>query len=226
MGRSFVFIIAVRSENISDWFSWRRFYMIYVVTNRILVEKGTILQAVERAAISGAQAVILREKDLEFKDLLLLGSQVKNITDRYDVPLIINGSIKVAKLINAYGVQLTYEAMNSVGESGSIRFGVSIHSVEEAIEAEKKSAKYIIAGNIYDTSCKPGLKGKGIKFVKELSNNISIPIIAIGGINISNAKEVMESGASGVAIMSSAMSDYDGSFVRRLKEGIIKGNNP
>lgn len=192
--------------------------MIFVVTNRNLVKQGTVFEAVERAARNGANAVILREKDLDSEALKVMGQKMKVITDRYSVPLIVNKNIEVAKEINAYGVQLSFSELSKMQEIGSLNFGVSIHSLEEAIEAQKQGAKYILAGNIFETDCKPGLKGRGLDFIIELSNNISIPIVAIGGISTSNIKEVMNSGAGGAAVMSSAMCDYDESFIRKLKK--------
>lgn len=85
------------------------------------------------------------------------------------------------------------------------KIGVSVHSVDEAIEVEKLGANYILAGHIYETKCKEGLKGRGETFIKDIRKKVSILIIAIGGITDKNTANVIKSGATGIAIMSSAM---------------------
>jgi thiamine-phosphate pyrophosphorylase len=77
--------------------------------------------------------------------------------------------------------------------------------VEEAIDAEELGANYLIAGHIFETECKQGLRSRGIEFVEKICKNVKIPVIAIGGIRPDNIEEVLNTRVSGIAIMSYAM---------------------
>ncbi|NMM62340.1 thiamine phosphate synthase [Clostridium sp. P21] len=183
---------------------------IYVVTNRKLIDKDSNLcKVIEKCALKGADGVILREKDLEYKDLKHLGESIKIITDKYKIPLIINGNINAVLDVNAYGFHTGFQNFKSIRGNENICenlvVGVSVHKVEEAVEAEKLGANYLIAGHIFETDCKLGLKGRGIEFLEEICEKVTIPVIAIGGIKENNIKKVLNTKVYGVAIMSSAM---------------------
>ncbi|WML33749.1 thiamine phosphate synthase [Clostridium sp. OS1-26] len=189
---------------------------IYIITNRKLIREGSIYDAIERCAKMGADGVILREKDLDYKELKEIVLGVRNITQKYNIPLIVNGNIDVAMDIKADGFHSSFQAFKNIAEKMDVEnrikrkeskfiFGVSIHKLEEALEAEKLGADYLIAGNIFETDCKPGLEGKGMEFLSIICSSVSIPVIAIGGINIDNIKNVLASGAYGAAVMSYAM---------------------
>ena len=83
--------------------------------------------------------------------------------------------------------------------------GVSVHSLEEAKDVENLGASYVVAGHIFKTDCKKGLEPRGLKFVKDLSSTLTIPIFAIGGIDEKNSLSVINSSAFGVCMMSSIM---------------------
>lgn len=204
---------------------------IFIVTNRHLIEEGNIYDVIEKCAVKGADGVILREKDLGYDSLKNMAKRIKSITDKYKIPLIINGNIDVAKDINAYGFHTGIAGIRRMGstshmisehieedlesayatfrrgeyDSKKLILGVSIHSVEEAIEAEKLGANYLIAGNIFETDCKPGLKGRGIDFVGKVCESVDIPVIAIGGITPDNLDELMDTKVFGAAVMSYGM---------------------
>lgn len=195
--------------------------LLYVVTNRKLVKNGNIYDAVARASASGADVIILREKDLPEDDLLRMARQIKKITDFYAVPLIINGSPKVALEVRAYGYHSGWQGFRQTYINAPLQLGISVHSIGEAVSAQKLGADYLIAGNVFPTASKPGLAAKGTEFVKLVSAGVSIPVIAIGGVNQSNAAAVLEAGAGGVAVMSSAMEDNDGSYIKALKKCLL-----
>jgi thiamine-phosphate pyrophosphorylase len=193
---------------------------IYVVTNRKLIKEGVLEDICEKSAEGGAAAIILREKDLKTEDLLELAYRVKNEL-KGRAPLIINGSYEVAKKVNADGLHLGFSAFMDFQDEFLGLLGVSIHFLEEAIEAEKKGADYLIAGHIFETSCKEGLAGRGLGFLREICNAVKIPVIAIGGISEENVNSVMECGAYGVAVMSSVMNSEDPkSYVEALSDRI------
>ncbi|WP_313885259.1 thiamine phosphate synthase [Clostridium tetanomorphum] len=191
--------------------------IIYVVTNRKLCKEDNFLYTIEKCLYYGADALSLREKDLNYEELYSLGEKIKIITDKYKVPLIINGNQQVSQDLQCWGYHCGIPAIKeNKYKDKNIKLGVSIHSTYEALEAENYGADYIIAGHIYETKCKEGLKGRGIEFLKEIVAKVSIPTIAIGGIKESNIQEVMKAGVKGIAIMSSAMEDPH--VIKKLKK--------
>lgn len=213
-------------------FELKRDKKIFIVTNRHLIEKGNIYDVIEKCAANGADGVILREKDLSYDCLKKMAEGIKNITDKYNIPLIINGNIDVAKNVNAYGFHTGVDGLRRMSpmsqfiskheekeglecifadfrrreyDSQKLVLGVSVHSSDEAIEAEKLGANYIIAGHIFETECKPGLKARGIEFIQKVCESVKIPVIAIGGITPNNLNEVLNTKVFGVAVMSYGM---------------------
>jgi thiamine-phosphate pyrophosphorylase len=194
---------------------------IYVVTNRRLIKEGALEDICKKSAEGGAAAIILREKDLETEELLELAYRVKNKL-KGRAPLIINGSYEVAEKVNADGLHLGFSAFMNFEAEFSGCLGVSIHSLQEAIDAENKGADYLIAGHIFETSCKEGLAGRGLEFLREICNTVRIPVIAIGGISEENINSVMKCGAYGGAVMSSVMNSgdpksYVEALIKRIK---------
>ncbi|WP_432662961.1 thiamine phosphate synthase [Wukongibacter baidiensis] len=180
--------------------------MLYLITNRSLITSGNIYSVVLEALRGGVNAVILREKDLSYDELLPIAFRLRNITNSFGSQLIVNSNLKAAIISNAnfFHVGIEDFKKKKLDLSGAL-LGLSVHSVEEAIKAEKLGAKYILASHIFETDCKKGLKPKGIQMIEDIKSNISIPVIALGGINEGNIKKVLEAGASGAAVMSSIM---------------------
>ncbi|MTI66263.1 MAG: thiamine phosphate synthase [Firmicutes bacterium] len=180
--------------------------MLYFVTNRKLIKKG-FFDVIEKAVNGGVDFIILREKDLEYKELYSIASEIKNIIKDKKTRLIINGNIDVVKNLNLDGYHTGFNEFvrESITWNGLV--GVSIHSLEEAIIAEKKGADYLLAGHVFKTDCKKGLTPRGVEFIKELTRKVKIPVIAIGGIKPYNVKKVISAGAYGIAVMSSIMMD-------------------
>ncbi|MDR5658727.1 thiamine phosphate synthase [Serpentinicella sp. ANB-PHB4] len=177
--------------------------MIYLVTNRKLITTGTLLDKIEKAMEKGIAGIILREKDLTTKDLLPLAKQIKELTKDTKVQFFVNGNIEVAQDLHT-GVHLSFEAFveNKPKLNQKQKMGVSVHSLEEAKKAEKLGASYLLAGHVFSTDCKKGLAPRGLDFIKNIKENTSIPLIAIGGIDYNNMHQVYQSGADGVAMMS------------------------
>lgn len=188
---------------------------LYMVTNRKLVENKTsvpgenFFRIIYEAVLGGIDAIILREKDLNCKQIIQIGNEIRRITEIRNVPLIVNGNLEAALKLNAEGFQTSYENYmnNEIKFKGII--GVSVHSTLEAINAYKKGASYLVTGHIFETDCKKGLKGRGISFLEDILSKVSIPVIAIGGINEDNIDSVLKTGVSGAAVMSLIMSSKD-----------------
>ncbi len=174
------------------------------VTNRKLC--NDFYKRIKEISKSNLKYLILREKDLEYKELLIMAKNVQSILKDSNIKLIINSNVEVAEEVNAYGIQLSFKDFcENKGKNFNGIKGVSVHSLSEAIEAEKRGANYIIYGHVFDTDCKKGLKPRGLIEFKEICNKVNIPVYAIGGINKENYKSVLEIGADGVAVMSSLM---------------------
>ncbi|MCB2294791.1 thiamine phosphate synthase [Clostridium algoriphilum] len=117
--------------------------MIFLITNRKLVEDRDFYDVIQEAIKAGIYAVILREKDLPYELLLPIAARIKKIIGNSGVKLIINNNIEVAKAIEADGYHTSYTSfINEYLSFNRVR-GVSVHSLEEAIEVEKHGANYI-----------------------------------------------------------------------------------
>lgn len=179
--------------------------MLFLVTNRTLVPEDSYITVIKEAIEGGVDGIILREKDLATEELLNVATPIKALIGDKNIMLSINGNLSVAKEINAPYFHTSFQDfMNSeIDFKGKI--GVSIHSKEEAVLAKNKGANYLLAGHVFETDCKKGVVPRGVNWLKEIRNSVNIPVIAIGGINIDNVKEILEVGAAGIAVMSEIM---------------------
>lgn len=193
--------------------------MIYLITNRSLVKSDDEYFAKIKSAIDGGlDRIILREKQLSYEELLRYGEKVMELTKGTDCKVIVNSSLEVYKEINAYGVHLPYKKFLSMKDRID-NVGVSVHTLEEAIEVDKIGADYVLASNVYETRCKLGLEGKGVEFINNIKEHISTKVIALGGITVDNYREVYKAGADGIAIMSGII------YSKNPKKYILKLKN-
>ncbi|MBR3910674.1 MAG: thiamine phosphate synthase [Anaerotignum sp.] len=180
---------------------------ILCVTNRILC-KENFLQRVEEIAASKPKGMILREKDLSEKEYKELAEKVLVICKTYDVPCMLHSFIDVAMELGAENIHLPLHILRKVDEKTKETFkiiGASCHSVEEAIEAERLGCTYITAGHVFVTDCKKGLARRGLEFLREVCESVSVPVYAIGGISSENIELVRKTGAAGACVMSGLM---------------------
>ena len=176
--------------------------MIFCVTNRSLC-KADFLQQLRRIAAAKPDAIVLREKMLSEDAYMQMAEQVFSICQENQVQLICNTFIRVAERL-AVPVQISFSTLSQT-DSLSVPFGVSVHSVEEAIRAEQAGAAFLIAGHIFATACKPDLPPRGLLFLQEICQAVSIPVLGIGGIHVQNAASILQTGAAGFCIMSDFM---------------------
>jgi thiamine-phosphate pyrophosphorylase len=174
------------------------------VTNRKLCDD--FYEKVAEISKMDLEYLILREKDLSYEELKIMAEKIKYILRDSSIKLIINGNVNVAKELDAVGVQLSFtDFSDGVAKDYNRIVGVSIHSLSEAIDAENLGASYLLYGHVFETDCKKGVHPRGINELKEICGRVKIPVYAIGGINENNYKDVLDSGAYGVAVMSSLM---------------------
>ncbi|UFT98556.1 thiazole tautomerase TenI [Radiobacillus kanasensis] len=155
--------------------------------------------------------VHIREKNKSASEIYEL---VQLLTD-HSVPLfkiIVNDRVDVASISKVKGVQLAYHSLpTSVvkKEFPSLQVGCSVHSRDEAQQAEEQGADYVVYGHIFPTNLKPGLEAKGLEALEKICRTVNLPVVAIGGIQPENTKQVIEAGAKGVAVMSGILEADD-----------------
>ena len=167
---------------------------------------GDFYRRIEQIALAKPTLIILREKDLsenEFNEVCLRCREIVPM----DI-LSVNTFIDIAKNNEIRNIHLSFEDFIKKGIEKMKYFkkiGVSIHSKDEAIIAEKRGASYLIAGHIFATDCKKGVAPRGMDFLEEVCKVVDIPVYAIGGITKDKVKDVKKAGASGICVMSSIM---------------------
>ncbi len=186
---------------------------IYAVTDKAWLGERSLTEAVEEALKGGVTLVELREKNVSEEELVILASEIKKVTDRYGVRLIVNDNPAAAVKSGAAGVHVGQDDMNLaevrriVGADSVI--GVSAHTVEEARKAEAGGADYLGVGAVFNTSTKNNTVALSPEKLKEICDAVSIPVVAIGGINGDNINELKGTGADGVAVVSAIFAEQD-----------------
>lgn len=140
--------------------------------------------------------------------------------------LVMNGRVDIALFSNIHRVQLpssSFSPKQVRARFPHLHIGRSVHSLEEALQAEKEDADYVLFGHVFETDCKQGLDGRGVSLFSEIKQRISIPVIAIGGMTPARLREVKQAGSDGIAVMSGIFSSDDPleaarRYSRKLKE--------
>lgn len=183
---------------------------VLAITNRKLCDRP-FLEQIERICEWGPEAIILREKDLSPKVYAGLAREVINICKKHSKLCILHSFWKAAQKLDCKDIHLPLPVLRELVMSGQKekfqRIGTSVHSVEEAREAEKLGATYLTAGHIYATDCKKGVPPRGLEFLSEVCHAVDIPVYAIGGIHVDGSqwKEIGKCGAAGGCVMSEIM---------------------
>ena len=181
-------------------------YSIYLVTDHNCLQGRDFLGCIENALQGGVTLVQLREKNVDGGIFLQRALIVKALCDKYNVPLLINDRIDIALACQAAGVHLGQNdiplsvARAILGPDAII--GVSAHSCEEALAAEKDGADYLGVGAVFPTNSKDDASEVGLNMLKEIRQISKLPIVGIGGINAQNYTQVRAAGAQGAAIIS------------------------
>ena len=198
-------------------------YSVYLVTDRRNKTDEEFLNIIEEAIKGGTTIVQLREKTASTKEFYDLALRVKEITSRYDVPLLINDRIDIALAVDSEGVHIGQDDMPAdiareiIGDDKIL--GVSASTVEEAKKAEIDSADYIGSGAVFPTATKDDADSVSKEELKEIVDSIDIPVVAIGGITVENASSLKDSGIAGFSVVSAIMSAEDPKEAsKKLKE--------
>ena len=164
------------------------------VTDR---RQGDLFAYVARAVAAGVEMIQVREKDLGAGELFALVCQVRDLAAGSATKVLVNGRLDIALAANIDGVHLPGDGLPAAEVRPHVRtLGVSTHSIEEAIRAERDRADYIVFGPVFET---PGKTAVGLDALRIVVNSVKIPVLAIGGITEENAASVIDAGAAGIA---------------------------
>lgn len=188
-------------------------YSVYLVTDHRGKTDAEILNIIEQAIKGGTSVVQIREKTAFTKDFYNLALKAKEITEKYNVPLIVNDRIDIALAVKSDGVHIGQDDMPAkvareiIGEE--MILGVSASTVEEAMKAESDGADYIGSGAVFPTATKDDADSVSKEELKEIVNSTSIPVVAIGGITIENAESLKDAEIDGFSVVSAIMNADD-----------------
>lgn len=204
--------------------------LLYAVTDRMWTGKQTLYEQVEAALRGGVTCVQLREKKLDDEAFLKEAVEIKDLCRKYNVPFFINDNVHVAIRCKADGIHLGQEDMAAdrvrslVGEDMII--GVSVHSVEEAIEAVKNGADYLGVGAMFSTSTKLDAGILPMQTLSDICHTVDIPVVAIGGLNKDTIAKLSKTGVDGVALVSAIFAaeniENECRKLYRISENMVK----
>jgi thiamine-phosphate pyrophosphorylase len=165
---------------------------------------------IEPVLEAGGKVIQLREKDLPARELFDMARWMRDLTNEYHAQLFINDRVDIALAVEADGIHLGRQSMPAYAvrqiAGDRLCIGVSTHSIDEALDAEKDGADFVTLGPVYKTPSKLKFGDPiGIEVLKEVKSRISIPVLAIGGIKQDKVKEVMNAGADGIALISAIL---------------------
>lgn len=186
---------------------------LYAVTDRQWLEGKSLAQAVEEAIKGGVTFIQLREKNTEYNEFKKIAISVKEITDKYKIPFVINDNVQLCREIDADGVHVGADDMsvkNAREILGSDKIvGGTARTLERAIQAFNEGADYLGIGAVFDTSTKSGTTHMTKELAQSINNSVNIPTVAIGGINKNNIANLRGYGISGIAVVSAIFAQKD-----------------
>ena len=184
-------------------------FRLYLVTDRHQTAGRPLVSVVGRAVNAGVRAVQLRERDLPIRALLSLSLDLQR--ELPDMQLFINDRVDLAVGLGCRGVHLRESSLPAPVVRTLLRpsqlLGLSVHSVQGAVAAERHGADFVVLGPIYDTPSKREYGAPlGLQVLEQAARAVTIPIFAIGGMTTSRTREMLQAGAFGVAVLSSILS--------------------
>ena len=193
----------------AEYVKYTAFHLVLAISNRSLCERP-FLEQIERVCKLRPDALVLREKDLSPQEYKELAEQVLEICGEYQVPCILHSFWREALELGCERIHMPLQMLRDMESEEKKKFkviGSSVHSVDEALEAQHLGATYLTAGHIYATDCKKGLPPRGIEFLKAVCESVELPVFAIGGIKFDRVQwqEIKEASAVGGCIMSGMM---------------------
>lgn len=187
--------------------------LLYGITDRTWLNSRTLEDVVEQSLMGGVDIIQLREKNIDFNTFLNSAIKIKKLTEKYQVPLIINDNIEVCIKSNADGVHLgqsdtpLVEARKILGDNKII--GVTAKTIEQAQQAEINGADYIGVGAMFGSTTKKDAIPLTFQQLADIRKSVTIPIVAIGGINAENIHQFKGTSIDGIAVVSAIFGQKD-----------------
>ncbi|MGF7059398.1 thiamine phosphate synthase [Brassicibacter mesophilus] len=188
-------------------------YALYLVTDRNILGNKDLYISIEQAIQGGVSLIQLREKNTTTREFYDLALKVKKITDKYNTPLIINDRLDIALAIDADGLHIGPDdipinvARKLLGPDKIL--GASTSSLNEALEAQSQGADYLGVGAMFPTKTKKDTESVNLNELEQIKSSVRIPVVGIGGINETNAKKIINTGADGIAVVSAILGKND-----------------
>lgn len=191
----------------------KRHMLLYAVTDRAWTGRQTLYQQVEAALRGGATCIQLREKELDEEAFLSEAMEISALCRRYGVPFFVNDNVEIAVACGADGVHVGQEDMAASNVrrrvGGRMMIGVSVHSVEEALEAVNSGADCLGVGAMFATATKADALVLPLETLRDICRAVPVPVVAIGGIGKENMMRLAGSGVAGVALVSAIFAAED-----------------
>lgn len=186
---------------------------LYAVTDRTWLNGRTLGQVVEEAINGGVTLIQIREKYSGYEAFKYQALEIQGLCRKHHVPFIVNDNVALAMEVDADGVHVGQSDM----EAGNVRaligagkiLGVSVRTPEEAVLAEKRGADYLGAGAVFHTGSKADAVDITHEALREICAAVRIPVVAIGGISVHNARELAGTGIAGLAVISAIFAQPD-----------------
>ncbi len=187
--------------------------LLYAVTDRHWLDGRTLLDVVKESLDGGVTMLQLREKTLEEGRFLEEARELQALCRERHIPFIVNDNVDIAKAMDADGIhvgQSDMEALDVRAKLGPDKIiGVSAHTVEEALLAERHGADYLGVGAVFPTGSKDDADEVSYETLKAICDAVSIPVVAIGGVSQANVAQLAGSGICGVAVISAIYAQKD-----------------
>ncbi len=201
-------------------------YSLYVVTDPNLSRGRSHREVIESAVRGGVRVVQYREKNASTREMIEQAAELFSLCRAHGIPFIVNDRVDVAQAVGADGVHVGQDDMPAALARKLIGpdkiLGVSAENVEQARKAQADGANYIGASPIFSTPTKPDAPPPmGVAGLERVARAVSIPVVAIGGINATNAASIIRAGASGIAVVSAIVSAGDVKAAARALRKIV-----
>lgn len=187
--------------------------ILYAITDRTWLNGRSLEDVVEQSLMGGVDMVQLREKNLDFNSFLESAIKIKKLTEKYGVPLIINDSIEVCRQSNADGVHIGQgdtplsKAREILGKDKIV--GVTAKTIQQALEAQLNGADYLGVGAMFGSTTKKDAIPLTFEQLADIRKSVTIPIMAIGGINADNINKFANTNVDGIAVVSAIYGQND-----------------
>lgn len=187
--------------------------LLYAVTDRTWIGKQKLTEQIEEALKAGITLLQYREKSLPLDAFVKQAKEINQLARQYHIPFIINDNVEAAITVEADGVHLGQEDDDILSARARLGpdkiIGCSAHTVEEAITAQKMGADYIGVGAVFGSSTKQNARPLSKAILTAICRAVTIPVVAIGGINQDNIMSLAGTGVDGVAVISAIFAQQD-----------------